>query len=45
MVTIECPWCDDALTVDGGDSLRCDGCQVELEFAPDELHADVRLAA
>lgn len=45
MVTIECPWCDDALTVGGGESLRCDSCQVELHLAADEVAVEISLAA
>jgi hypothetical protein len=45
MVTIECPWCDDDLVVGEADAVRCDGCGVELGFAPDPGAAAVPLAA
>ena len=45
MVTIDCPWCDERLAVDDGDTVRCDGCRVELAFAPDELPVERARAA
>jgi hypothetical protein len=45
MVTIECPWCDQPVALEDGDTVHCDGCQVELSFAPDQPIGDVALAA
>lgn len=36
MLTIDCPFCDLALPVEDGDTVRCDACSVELAFAPDD---------
>ncbi len=36
MITIDCPCCDEPLAVDGLEApVRCDGCLVEFEIAPD----------
>jgi hypothetical protein len=45
MVTMECPWCDEELALGDGDTVRCDGCRVELAFAPDLPAIAVPLAA
>jgi hypothetical protein len=45
MVTIDCPWCDEPMLVDDGDAVRCDGCRLELAFAPDQPAVDVAKAA
>lgn len=45
MLTIDCPWCDQPLAVDDGDTVRCDDCSVELSFAPEPATPVVALAA
>ncbi|HKG57505.1 MAG TPA: hypothetical protein VKA85_09670 [Candidatus Limnocylindrales bacterium] len=46
MITIDCPICDEPLRLEGAEaSVRCDGCRVELEFAPDDAAHDVARAA
>jgi hypothetical protein len=44
MVTVDCPWCDAPLSMDGADVVRCDHCAVELALAPDAA-PEVALAA
>lgn len=44
MVLIDCPWCDRPMAVERDEAVRCDGCSIELSFAPDET-AEVALAA
>jgi hypothetical protein len=46
MITIDCPWCEATVHMDGREAaLRCDGCSVEVELAPDEAAVEVRRAA
>lgn len=44
MVTVDCPWCEAPVALEGADGFRCDGCSVEVQFAADET-AEVALAA
>ena len=45
MIMVDCPWCEAPVAVDGLETaIRCDGCSVEVELAPDEAH-EVRRAA
>jgi hypothetical protein len=46
MITIECPFCDEPVRMDGdAEAVRCDVCAVELEFARDPAAAIVAIAA
>ena len=37
MITIECPFCDEPIRMDGHpDAVRCETCRVELEFASED---------
>jgi primosomal protein N' len=46
MITIECPFCDEAIRMDGQpDAVRCDHCRVELEFAADDTAPALAQAA
>jgi hypothetical protein len=46
MVTIECPFCDEAVRMDAdADVVRCDACAVELEFAAEPTAAAIAIAA
>jgi uncharacterized protein (DUF983 family) len=46
MITIECPFCDEPIRMDGlADAVRCEGCRVELEFATDESLPAIAQAA
>jgi hypothetical protein len=46
LITIECPFCDEPVRMDGvAEAVRCDACAVELEFAPDTAAAIVAIAA
>ena len=37
MITIECPFCDEPIRMDGqADAVRCETCRVELEFANED---------
>jgi hypothetical protein len=44
MVTIECPFCDEAVRMDA-DVVRCDACAVELEFTAEPTAAAIAIAA
>jgi primosomal protein N' len=45
MITIECPFCDEPVRMDGdANAVRCEACTVELEFAA-EPPAAVAMAA
>ncbi len=39
MVTIDCPWCDEAAHVDESTNaaLVCDGCGIRAEIAPEPV--------
>jgi hypothetical protein len=46
MMTVDCPWCEEPIRTEAlADALRCDGCRIELQLAPDEEAADIGLAA
>ena len=46
MITIECPFCDEPVRMDGdANAVRCDACAVELEFAAEPPAAVVAMAA
>jgi hypothetical protein len=46
MVTIDCPFCETPLRLDGlAETVHCDECRIELEFAPDETLPVVARAA
>jgi sarcosine oxidase delta subunit len=46
MITIECPFCDEPVRMDGdADAVRCEACAVELEFVAERPAAVVALAA
>ena len=46
MITVDCPWCEEAIhTEDLGETLRCDGCRIELQLAPDVETAELARAA
>ena len=34
MVTVDCPWCEAPVALATPDSLRCDGCSVEVAIDP-----------
>ncbi len=39
MVTVECPWCDEAAHVDDTATAEfaCDGCGIRADIAPDPV--------
>ena len=42
MVLVECPWCDGSLPLDSiATVVRCDGCDVVLEMAPDPVETPI----
>jgi primosomal protein N' len=46
MFTIECPFCDEPVRmVANAESVRCEACSVELEFAADVATPAVGMAA
>jgi hypothetical protein len=48
MVTLDCPWCDAPVSMDGEDAIRCDRCAVVVALAPDaalDVAPEVALAA
>jgi sarcosine oxidase delta subunit len=46
MITIECPFCDEPVRMDGdANTVRCDACAVELEFAAEPAVAVAAMAA
>jgi hypothetical protein len=47
LVQLSCPWCDQALAVDGerlDEVVRCDGCAVSFELADPERPARTEMA-
>ena len=46
MVTLDCPWCEAPVALATTESLRCDGCSVEVAIDPAPLvaAADVEVA-
>ena len=46
MMTVDCPWCEEPIRTDAlAEGLRCDGCRIELQLAPDEEVVDIARAA
>ena len=47
MVTFECPWCAEPASLDAAalDELRCEGCGLRIELAPDPLPGQIAQAA
>jgi hypothetical protein len=46
MIKIDCPWCDGPVMMESLESVvRCDGCSIEVELAPDDVTHEVRRAA
>jgi hypothetical protein len=46
MIHVECPWCDGPAVVDAGAAeVRCEGCAVAVEIAPDIAAESIGLAA
>jgi hypothetical protein len=50
MIHVECPWCDgpavvDAGTVPGEGQVRCEGCGVAVELAPELATEPIARAA
>jgi heterodisulfide reductase subunit A-like polyferredoxin len=47
MVTIDCPWCAEAVDMDGSslDELACRECGITVEIAPDPIRALLDQAA
>ena len=47
MVTIDCPWCAEAVDLDGSslDELTCGECGIVVEIAPDPIRALMDQAA
>ncbi|MDQ6793618.1 MAG: hypothetical protein M3067_02120 [Chloroflexota bacterium] len=46
MMTVDCPWCEEPIRTEAhADVLRCDGCRIELQLAPDDEALDIARAA
>ena len=46
MIHVECPWCDGPAVVDAGEGqVRCEGCAVSVELAPDVAVESIGRAA
>jgi hypothetical protein len=50
MIHLECPWCDGAAVVDAGTGpgetqVRCEGCGVAVELAPELVPEPIARAA
>ena len=47
MVTVECPWCEDAAHVDdtAQADFACDGCGIRVEITPDPVREQLGRAA
>ena len=47
MVTIDCPWCDEAAHVDDATQAEfaCDGCGIRAEIAADPVRNELGRAA
>jgi hypothetical protein len=50
MVQVECPWCDGPAVVESVDApagamVRCEGCEVSVELAPEGVMESLARAA